>query len=81
MVPRTEENECETIPFFSYKILPWRILFDFSGVIPDLQKEREEVECPGWVSLVGFSLLSMAHPAYRAMGSWKGTVDCMGKQT
>lgn len=80
MVLWTEESECETFPFFISKILPWRILLDFSGVIPDLLEEREVVECPGWVSLVGFSLLSTAHPPYGAMGRWEGTTDYMGKQ-
>lgn len=75
----TEENEYETFSFFIYKILPWRVLFDFGGVIPDLQEEGEVVECSGWVSLVGFSLLLMAHPSYGAMRRWKGTIGCMGK--
>lgn len=49
MVPWTGENESETFPLFIYKVLSWRTLVDFSGVIPDLQEEREVLfPCPWW---------------------------------
>jgi len=51
MVPWTGENENETFLFFIYKVLSWRTLFDFSGVIPDLQEEREVLfRCAWWDS-------------------------------